>query len=121
MVPAIFFRNAERRDSSWEKTDFDLLELVIRLYATSLEDQLLFGVYKMYNRRQEESMFIRGKLDIGKQISRIDKSKFDVNYFKFTSDNDLNRFFIYSTGVFKKITRDIRNLEILSSIEYAHF
>ena len=109
--------NVPEIDISGEKTDFDLLELVIRLYATSLEDQLSRGVYKRYTRRQEESMFIRGKLDIGKQISRIDKSKFDVNYFKFTSDNDLNRFFIYSTGVFKKLTRDIRNLEILSSIE----
>lgn len=109
--------NVPGTDVSWERRDLGLFDLLIRLYATSLEDQLSLGVYRRYIRKQEVSSYLRGKLDIKKQTRRIDKSKFDIEYFRFSPDNDLNRFFAYATGVFKNVTRDTQNLEILSSIE----
>lgn len=102
---------------SWERSDLDLFDLIIRLYATSLEEQLSLGVYRRYTRKQEESRYLKGKLDIRKQTRKLDQSKFDIDYFRFSSDNDLNRFFAYATGIFKNSTRDIQNSEILSSIE----
>ena len=102
---------------SEQRSDLDVFDLVIRLYATTLEDQLHLGAYRRYTRKEEESRFLRGKLDTGKQTRRIDQSKFDLDYFRFSSDNDLNKFFAYATGVFKNLTRDIQNTEILSSIE----
>ncbi len=102
---------------SEERSDLDLFDLVIRLYATSLEDQLSLGAYRRYTRTHEESRYLRGKLDIGKQTRKIDQSKFDIDYFRFSSDNDLNRFFAYATRVFRNLTHDILNSEILSSIE----
>lgn len=102
---------------SEERLDLDLFDLVIRLYATSLADQLSLGAYRRYTRTHEESRYLRGKLDIGKQTRKIDQSKFDIDYFRFSSDNDLNRFFAYATRVFRNLTHDILNSEILSSIE----
>jgi 5-methylcytosine-specific restriction enzyme subunit McrC len=109
--------NVPGTDVSLERSDLGLFDLLIRLYATSLEDQLSLGAYRRYTRRQEESRYLRGKLDMKKQTNEIDKSKFAIEYFRFSPDNDLNRFFAYATGVFRNLTRDTRNLEILSPIE----
>ncbi len=109
--------NVPGTDISLERSDLGLFDLLIRLYTTSLEDQLSLGAYRRYTRKQEESRYLRGKLDIKKQTRNIDKSKFAIEYFRFSPDNDLNRFFAYATGIFRNLTRDVRNLEILSSIE----
>ena len=109
--------NVPQTDILLEKSDFDLFDLLIRLYATSLVDQLSIGAYRRYIRNQEESKYLKGKLNIRKQINKIDQSKFDIDYFSFSSDNNLNRFFVYATKTFRDLTRDIQNLEILSYIE----
>ncbi len=104
-------------DITTERSNLDLFELIIRLYATRLEDQLSMGVYREYNRIAEESRYLRGKLNLMKQLNRIDQSKFSINDFRFSVDNDLNRFFVYATEIFTNMTRDTRNAEILSSIQ----
>ena len=109
--------NVPGTDISLERSNLGLVDLLIRLYATSLEDQLSLGVYRRYTQKQEVSSYLRGKLDIKKQTRRIDQSKFDIGYFRFSPENDLNRFFAYATRIFRNLTRDIPNLEILSLIE----
>ena len=100
-----------------ETNKLDIFELLIRFYATTLEDQLSMGVYRKYNRVQEESRYLRGKLNLMKQLRRIDQSKFNIDTFRFSGDNDLNRFFAYATECLLRWTKDPKNAEILSSIQ----
>jgi len=102
---------------SSEINDLDLYELLIRLYASTLEDQLSMGAYRMYNRYEEESRYLKGKLNLEKQLRKIDQSRFDISSFRFSGDNDLNRFFVYATDRFLQMTRDTLNSAILSSIK----
>ena len=75
--------NVPGTDISWERSDLGMVDLLIRLYAASLEDQLSIGVYRLYTQKQEVSGYLRGKLNIKNQTRRIDQSKFDIQYFPF--------------------------------------
>lgn len=95
----------------------DIMELIIRLYALSLEEQILQGAYRKYIRFSGESKYLRGKLNFGKQINRIDQSKFYLNDFKFSMDNDLNRFFAHANRFFIRVTNNNKNANLLAWID----
>ena len=100
-----------------DNVKLDILDLIIRMYAITLEEQILQGAYRRYIRFSEESKFMRGKLNVVRQINRIDQSKFSVIDFRFSMDNDLNRFFAHATRYFMKVTKNRINADRLSWID----
>jgi len=101
---------------SVEKNDMDIYELLIRLFSISLENEISLGVYRDYKKEYETSRYLRGRLDIREHINKIDKSKFKITDFYFTSDNSLNEFFLYASNLFEKISTDDENKQLLSFI-----
>lgn len=99
-----------------DKKDLDLQDLIIRLYAISFKEQILQGAYRKYIKRSREGTYLTGKLNINMQINKIDQSKFYVDDFRFSINNDLNRFFAYANKYFKHQTKDKTNINILSWI-----
>lgn len=95
----------------------DLFELLILLYSITLEKELNQGMYRRYVSREEESRYLKGKLNLAKQLNRLDKSVFDITDFRFSADNEMNRYFAYATSLFSTFTQDFRNLDLLTSIE----
>jgi 5-methylcytosine-specific restriction endonuclease McrBC regulatory subunit McrC len=95
----------------------DLFELLILFYSITLEKELTQGMYRRYIRRDERSRYLRGKLNLSKQLNRLDKSLFEITDFRFSSDNELNRYFAYATSLFSRFTQDLKNLDLLESIE----
>ena len=95
----------------------DLFELLILLYSITMERELNQGLYRRYISIEEESRYLRGKLNLAKQLNRLDKAKFDISDFRFSANNNMNRYFSYATTLFSMFTRDLRNLHVLSSIE----
>ncbi|WP_048059390.1 McrC family protein [Picrophilus oshimae] len=95
----------------------DILEILIRLYANSLEDQLRKGLYKQYVRKDEETMYLKGRLNIKKQITHIDQSFFDVINYRFSADNGMNRYFAYATSLFSAFTNNYATIDLLNSID----
>lgn len=95
----------------------DLFELLILFYSKTLEKELNQGMFRRYVRRDEESRYLRGKLILEKQLNRPDKSVFDITDFRFSADNEMNRYFAYATNLFSTFTQDLRNLDLLTSIE----
>lgn len=95
----------------------DLFELLILFYSMTLEKQLNQGMYRRYVKRDEESRYLRGKLNLQRQLNRYDRSLFDITDFRFSADNEMNRHFAHATSIFSTYTRDIRSLDLLSSIE----
>ncbi|MGC8581972.1 MAG: 5-methylcytosine restriction system specificity protein McrC, partial [Thermoplasmata archaeon] len=101
--------------SSYEVND--IFELLVLLYANTLEKQMNEGIYRKYVRIEEESKYIRGKLNLEKQLNRIDKSFFDITNFRFSANNDMNRYFAYSTTLFLNFTSDQKIFNMLKHIE----
>ena len=95
----------------------DLFELLIMFYSITLEKELNQGMYRRYVRREEESRYLRGKLNLERQLNRLDKSVFDITDFRFSADNEMNRYFAYATNLFSTFTQDFRSLHLLTSIE----
>lgn len=99
-------------DGSYEQND--LLELLIMLFAVTLERELTQGIYRNYVRSSEVSGYLRGKLRLERQLNRIDKSKFDIEDFRFTPNNDLNNYLVYATSFFHSIANGLQNVNNLA-------
>jgi len=73
------------------------LDMLVYHYFISLERELKEGPYSEYVEIGEKGKFLKGKLDINKQINSIDKSSFHVKYYNHSYDNHLNRNLLFAT------------------------
>jgi len=73
------------------------LNMLVSHYIKSMEHEGSEGFPLEYIEVRESSKYLRGKLDIKKQINRIDKSKMDVIYFNQSYDHQLNRNLLFAT------------------------
>ena len=95
----------------------DLFELLILFYSITLEKELTQGMYRRYVRRDENSRYLRGKLNLAKELNRLDKSLFEITDFRFSADNEMNRYLAYATSLFSTFTQDSKNIDLLRSLE----
>jgi 5-methylcytosine-specific restriction enzyme subunit McrC len=92
---------------------FDILG---RLYLNELTEILRKGIYKKYIRKQENELFLRGKLLISKQICNDlgKRPKFHCSYENLTYDNLENRIVLRAATLLVPLIRF--NEEIRSSL-----
>ncbi|MEM3192581.1 MAG: hypothetical protein QW292_10960 [Candidatus Parvarchaeota archaeon] len=114
-IDTSLFRPDMESGSDYENQD--LFELLIMFYARTLDQQLEEGIFRKYVRINEESSYLRGRLNLKKQINKLDKSKFDITDFRFSADNELNRFFARCTNLLSALAKDPRNLNLLAPIQ----
>jgi len=77
------------------------LNMLVHHYVISLERELKEGPYSEYVEIEEKGKFLRGRLDLNKQINSIDKSNFHVRYYNHSYDNHLNRNLLFATKYMK--------------------
>ena len=77
------------------------LSMLVHHYVISLERELKEGPYSEYVENEEKGKFLRGRLDLNKQINSIDKSNFHVRYYNNSYDNHLNRNLLFATKYMK--------------------
>ena len=75
--------------------DVDILDFLMYIFSYSLNEELTKGLYKQYVRTSDNSRYLRARMDISKQVNKIDKSSFDQVYYQRTADNYLNNFLAY--------------------------
>jgi len=73
------------------------LNMLVHHYVISLERELKEGPYSEYVEIEEKGKFLKGRLDLNKQINSIDKSNFHVRYYNHSYDNHLNRNLLFAT------------------------
>lgn len=73
-----------------EKTD-SIYELFIKLYMFKLEKAIKDGFYFEYTERFDDSNYSKGKIEVKKQINKIDKSKFSIDFYEYDVNNILNQ------------------------------
>lgn len=93
-------------------------ELLTRLFAVQLRQELLSGVSHSYLSREEALPFLRGRWDMARQSVRGPQQNlmFEVDYDEFTADIPLNQVFRFVVERLSALTRDAGNQALLSTI-----
>jgi 5-methylcytosine-specific restriction enzyme subunit McrC len=75
------------------KKGFPILEVYISNYIRAVEELLVGGLKKSYALVEENQYFLKGKLDIGKQITKniTNKARFVIRYNKYIENIPQNR------------------------------
>ena len=91
-VQARSFQNA----SLSTRKGFPILEVYISNYISGVEELVLGGLKKNYAQVEESQTFLKGKLDISKQITKnvANKARFCIKYNKFIEDIPQNRILV---------------------------
>lgn len=91
-IKARSFQNA----SLSTKKGFPIIEVYISNYISGVEELVLGGLKKNYSLVEENQTFLKGKLDISKQISKnvANKAKFCIKYNKFIENIPQNRILV---------------------------
>lgn len=86
------FQEASLRTSD----DFPILETYIAIYAGHVERLLVEGLRRDYKNVADDTRFLKGRLDITRQITRhpVDKSRFAIHYDKYVDDTAQNRIIV---------------------------
>lgn len=107
------------------KRGFPILESYISNYITAVEELVVGGLKRNYSKVSENQNFLKGKLDIGKQITRniTNKAKFAIEYHKYIEDIPQNRIIVSTLKKLLDETSSVSNkgrlttlLNILSEI-----
>lgn len=93
-------------------------ELLTRLFAVQLRQELLSGVSHSYLPREEALPFLRGRWDLARQSVRGagQHMAFEVNYDDFTADIPLNQVFRFAVERLSALTLDAGNQMLLSTL-----
>jgi 5-methylcytosine-specific restriction enzyme subunit McrC len=78
------------------KKGFPILEVYIRNYINAVEQLVLGGLKKDYAPVEENQRFLKGRLDVGKQITMnaTNKARFAIKYNKYIEDIPQNRIIV---------------------------
>ncbi|WP_228711721.1 McrC family protein [Arcobacter arenosus] len=106
-----------------QNTNFKYLELFIRFFADSLLHELKRGIYKTYITREENLKVLRGKYLIEKNFQNFYHMNIYCEFDEFSTDNELNKFFLYAIKIFKRYS-SYSNLHkcdsVFDEVYYSH-
>jgi 5-methylcytosine-specific restriction enzyme subunit McrC len=110
--------------SSLENTKNKIFEIFIRFFADSLMNELKKGLYKTYVTFENNLKVLRGKYVISKNFTNFYHQNIYCEFDEFTSDNELNKFFIYAIKIFKRYSNYLnlhRCETIFDEVTYQNF
>jgi 5-methylcytosine-specific restriction enzyme subunit McrC len=90
------------------ESNFPILEVYINNYISAIEQIIVGGLKKNYALVEENQNFLKGKLNIKKQITQnaTNKAKFAITYSKYIEDIPQNRVIVTTL---RKLFNDSRN------------
>ncbi len=100
------------------KRNFPILEVYISNYITAVEQLVLGGLKKDYAQVEENQGFLKGKLDIAKQITRnvTNKARFAITYNKYIEDVPQNRVIVTTLRKLMGDSHSTRNKAHISAL-----
>ena len=101
------FQNA----SLGTKKGFPILEVYISNYLDSVEQLLIGGLKKNYANVEENQRFLKGRLNVGKQITKnaTNKARFAISYNKYIEDIPQNRIVVTTLRRLLSISHSVQN------------
>jgi 5-methylcytosine-specific restriction enzyme subunit McrC len=100
--------------------DNDLFEIYIYIFAKNLLKEIERGIYKDYNKKEDELNYLKGKLNINKQIKHnlTKKHKLYCIYNEFSENNLINQILKYTIELLKNATKNYRNKKLLNDLSF---
>lgn len=97
-----------------------LLEVFISQFLNSVNVLVKRGLRSDYLRRQDNLAFLKGKLNVGKQVKHnyINKHKFYCEYDDFLLDRPANRLLHSALRKVKSISRSAANQKLVQELEF---
>ena len=102
--------------------NFDLLELLIGLFARRLQEQVRAGISRAYCRHENDLSCLRGKMAVTRQFTKLAASpqKLACRYDEFTADTGLNRLLLCAVEFLRQRSVSAGTQRLLNEIA-AHF
>ncbi|CAN5142160.1 McrC family protein [soil metagenome] len=95
----------------------DWFEILTRLFAAHLMEELQRGAFRTYQIVETNSPALKGKWRIAEQLRRPARQHlFSVAFDEFTADNPLNRVFRFVVERLWRLTRDAGNRQMLGEL-----
>ncbi|MHA1410714.1 MAG: McrC family protein, partial [Candidatus Odinarchaeia archaeon] len=94
----------------------NLLEVLIFLFAEALDVEVNRGLFREYVEEELRSRYLRGTLQVEKQLRNIDKTWFEVKTREYTANNELNKFLKIAAKKMIGLTRDKNTKRKLENI-----
>jgi 5-methylcytosine-specific restriction enzyme subunit McrC len=93
-------------------------ELLTRMFASHLEQQLSCGIVQSYVQRESSLPVLRGRWDLARQARRpgYERHSFEVSYEELTTDTLLNQVFKRVVDDLGLLSSDRTNLALLASL-----
>ena len=100
--------------------DNDLFETYIYIFAKNLLKEIERGIYKDYNKKEYELNYLKGKLNINKQIKHnlTKKHKLYCIYNEFSENNLINQILKYTIELLKNATKNSKNKKLLNDLSF---
>lgn len=100
------------------KKGFPILEVYISNYISAVEELIVGGLKRNYANVSENQRFLKGKLDIGKQITRnaTNKAVFAISHHKYIEDIPQNRIIVSTLLKLMDETSSVGNKSRLSKL-----
>ncbi|MBU3013823.1 McrC family protein [Poseidonibacter lekithochrous] len=109
--------------ASFDNTKYKYLEIFIRYFTNTLLQELKKGLYKTYITKQENLKVLKGKYLFEKNFNNFYHMNIHCEFDEFSSNNDLNKFFLYCIKTFKRYSSysNIHKCEaVFDEVEYNH-
>lgn len=112
------FRHIETKQANIVSQKMPLLEVFISQFLLSVNTLIKRGLRSDYITREDNLTFLKGKLNIGKQIRHnfINKHKFYVEYDEFLQDRPANRLLHSALAAIGSYTRSGNNQKLLQEL-----
>lgn len=111
-------RDGELADLALQR---DLLEVVIRLFATRLFEAVRGGLAHRYESRQENIGLLRGRLQVSQHvaINAAHPERFHCQFDEFQADHALNQALKAAVILLRSTSQDAENQRLLSELRFA--
>jgi 5-methylcytosine-specific restriction enzyme subunit McrC len=114
------FSHIQTSNANIARQRMPLLEVFISQFLQSVSRLIKRGLRSDYVRREDNLAFLKGKLNIGKQVqhSFVNKHKFYCEYDEFLLDRPVNRLIHSALRKVKNHTRNAANQKLLQELEF---
>jgi 5-methylcytosine-specific restriction enzyme subunit McrC len=118
MQYAYKIHNVKDYQTSVEHKKFDILEILIYIFAKNLMDLLKVNLNRSYIIVEDDSNFLKGSWRISEQLSRMPhiKHRFLVSYDEFTENNPLNRILKFVSFMLLRFSKNNFSRTLLHNI-----
>ena len=115
------FRHIKTETANIKQQKMPLLEVFISQFLASVNHLIKQGVRSDYTLREDNLLFLKGKLQVGKQLKHnlINKHKFYVEFEEFLADRPENRIINSALLCVKQLSRSMANQRLQQELTFA--